>query len=88
MVADIFKQLLSEKKSKQKEGPKAKYGCPVPGPAAPHKQDIVPCKLSQCNSIKICQRAKFAQNLEAEFNITQTRAKILNRPPGIKAVRM
>lgn len=51
----------------KKEGPKVRYGCTVPGPAAPHKQDIVPCKIFQYSSVKICQGAKSVQNLDAEF---------------------
>lgn len=33
---------------------------------------------------KSVKRAKFAQNLDAEFNITQKRAKILNKPLASK----
>lgn len=79
MVADIFKQLLIEK-WKQKEGLKVRHGCSVPGPAAPYKQDIVPWKSFQYKSVKICQRAKSVQNLDAEFEVSHTCAKILHRP--------
>lgn len=79
MVADIFKQLLIEK-WKQKEGPKVRYGCTVPGPAAPHKQDCSLEDFSIQTLSKSVRGLKSAQNLDAEFDITQTRAKMLNRP--------
>lgn len=79
MVADFFKQLLIEK-WKHNEGPKVRYGCTVPGPADPHKQDIVASTIFQYSAVKLCQRAKSVQNIDAEFEVLHTHAKILKRP--------
>lgn len=55
----------------------------MPGPAALHKQAIVPWKIFKYSF----KRAKYAENFDAEFEISHTCAKTPNRPLESKCMK-